>query len=140
MKKKILLDTGPIVAFLNSNDQYHEWSIEQFKNLEPPFLTCESVVSESCFLLRKYPTGPKAMLELLCSGLIKIPFVLEQETLSIQKFLSRYSNVPISLADSCLVRMSEIFRNSILITLDDDFKIYRRNGREAIPILFPDFK
>jgi len=133
----VLVDTGPIVAFLNSRDRYHEWSKDAFAEIDAPVLTCEAVLSEACFLLRSARGGGEAVLKLVDRGLVRLPFRLEAEAGSVRRLLSRYSNVPISLADACLVRMSEQVSDSVLLTLDRDFKVYRKHGRNVIPTRMP---
>jgi predicted nucleic acid-binding protein len=133
----VLVDTGPLVAFLNGRDGYHGWSKEAFSGVNPPVFTCEAVVSETCFLLRRAKGGAEAVLKLLERGLVRIPFRLEPESAPIRRLLARYANVPMSLADACLVRMSEQMSDSVVLTLDRDFKIYRRQGRNAIRTWMP---
>ncbi len=135
--KKILLDTGPLIAFLDANDKHHLWAKENFNILKPPFLSCEAVLAEACFLLNKIKANSEIILELLHRNLITPCFALKDEISSIKKLMTRYKNVPISLADACLVRMSEQHANSIILTLDHDFQIYRRHGREIISTLMP---
>jgi len=136
--KRIIIDTGPIVAFLNKSDQYHEWALIQFSQLIPPFYTCESVISEACFILRNINNGPIQVFKLLERELIKLPFKLEAEIDFISKLLNKYNDVPMSLADACLVRMSEQISESTICTLDGDFKIYRKAKRKIIPLITPD--
>ena len=137
MTEAILVDTGPIVAFLNSRDRYHEWSKETFAEIDAPVLSCEAVLSEACFLLRSSRGGGEAVLKLVDRGLLRLPFRLEAEAGPVRRLLSRYSNVPMSLADACLVRMSEQVSDSVLLTLDRDFKVYRKHGRNVIPTRMP---
>ena len=136
--KKIIIDSGPLVAFLNKKDTYHNWALSQFSLLNPPFYTCESVISEVCFLLRNTDNGPQNVFQLIERELIKIQFKLESELTIISSLIDKYNNIPMSLADACLVRMSEQIANSIICTLDSDFKIYRKNKRKIIPILIPE--
>ena len=137
MTEAVIADTGPIVAFLNSRDRYHEWSKEVFSEINGPVLSCEAVLSEACFLLRNARGGGEAVLKLVERGLIRLPFRLEIEIAPVRRLLSRYSNVPMSLADACLVRMSEQVSGSVLLTLDRDFKVYRKHGRHVIPTRMP---
>lgn len=132
-----IIDTGPLVAFLNKRDMHHQWVIEQMAELRPPLFTCEAVLSEACFLLRQIPQGVLNLMEIFERGLINIPFRLEEEVQTVQKLLVSYQDVPMSLADACLVRMSEQVNASIVFTLDTDFQIYRKNNREVIPTLMP---
>jgi len=134
---RIILDTGPIVAFLNKRDRYFTWANETFNLLEPPVYTCESVISEACFLLRNIEGGSIAVAELIERKLVVIDFDLSGEIQAVKKLMSRYANIPMSLADACLIRMTEITKNSQIITLDQDFNVYRRFGRQHVPVLMP---
>lgn len=138
--KKVIIDTGPIIAFLNKSDHFHDWTITRFAELNPPFLTCESVISEVCFLLRNSVVGMQNVFQLLSRGLIKIPFQLESEINAISSLMKKYSDIPMSLADACLVRMSEQISDSSICTLDSDFKLYRKNKRTVIPVIMPELK
>ena len=135
--KRIILDTGPLVAFLNKSDHFHEWTVMQFAQLSPPFFTCESVISEVCFLLRHTENGAQNTFKFLERELIQIPFNLQAEATAIVSLLTKYKNVPMSLADACLVRMSEQISDSVICTLDGDFKIYRKDKRKVIPVIMP---
>lgn len=133
----MLLDTGPLVAFLHAGDNHHDWAAHQFAQLEAPLLTCEAVIAESCHLLRTIPGAPVRVLQLIERDSIRVDFSLQQEHLAIAALLKRYSNLPASLADASLVRMSEIHDRSIVLTLDSDFQIYRRLGRKTISVIHP---
>lgn len=135
MIEPVLLDAGPLVAVCNARDHFHDWACEQFKLLKPPFYTCEPVIAEACFLLGK---NQNVILEMLQTGLFDIRFALEKESSAIQRLIRKYSDVPMSLADACLVRMSELHANSRVLTLDRDFLLYRRNGRQVVPRIMPD--
>jgi predicted nucleic acid-binding protein len=137
MKPRILLDTGPLVAFLNRRDRFHVWALRELNEIEPPLHTCEAVLSEACFLLRHNPAGQAAVLELVRDGLLQIGFDLQTEITSLCRLLRRYRERQISLADACLVRMAELHTGSIVLTLDSDFKIYRMNGRQVVPTRMP---
>ncbi len=137
MRPRVLLDTGPLVAFLNRRDQHHAWARTQLGTAFPPLLTCESVLAEACHLLRNMPGGMDGVLELLRRDAIAIPFRLREHADSIARLLRKYGDVPMSLADACLVRMSEIHEDSLILTLDSHFKLYRRHGRQVIPTLMP---
>ena len=134
---RIILDTGPIVAFLNKRDRYFTWVSEAFNLLEPPVYTCESVISEACFLLRNMEGGSIAVAELIARRLVVIDFDLSGEIQAVKKLMSKYANVPMSLADACLIRMTEIEKNSQIVTFDQDFNVYRRFDRQLVPVLMP---
>lgn len=137
MDKSIIVDTGPLVAFLNRSDRYHNWTKQQWEQVRPPLLTCEAVLAETCFLMRHLPGGSQAVLELVNRGVIQSTFNLEQEVQPLMKLIKRYADVPMSLADACLVRMAEQHAQSKVFTLDQDFRIYRKHGRQVIPLLMP---
>lgn len=138
MIQKVIVAAGPIVSFINKNDEYHAWAMAQFAMMRPPLLTCEAVVSESCFLLRNFDNGAQNVLALLERGLLAIPFRLEDEFNAIKKLLNKYQNIPMSLADGCLVRMAEQISDSVVCTLDSDFNIYRKDRRKVIQVIMPD--
>ena len=137
MKRQVILDTGPLVAFINGRDRYHKWSILQWAQIDPPLLTCEAVLSESCFLLRGVEGGQAAVLELLKRGVLNVIFRIDDSVKQITWLLQKYSDVPMSLADACLVRISELYIDSHVLTLDNDFRIYRKNKRQVISVLSP---
>jgi len=135
--KKVILDTGPLVAYLNKSDRYHKWAVAQFSQMLPPFYTCEPVISEACFLLQNYKNASSKVFKLLERELIKIPFRLQNEINPIDILMDKYKNIPMSLADACLVRLTEQITDSIICTLDSDFKLYRKEKRKVIPIIIP---
>ena len=139
MSKAIIVDTGFLVALLNRTEQSHTWVKTQLSNISSPLLTCEPVITETCFLLQKIYQEEDTVLNLIDRGKIQIPFHIDEESLIIRELMQRYQSVPMSLADACLVRMAEIYPNSILLTLDSDFRIYRKNKNEVIPLLTSEF-
>jgi len=137
MSEQLILDTGPWVALLCRNDAHHAWAKAQFAQHAPPFLTCEAVVAETCFLLSRAGFDPSRALALLERGVVRIAMSLAEQVVAVRSLFERYDNVPASLADACLVRMSELYEPSRVLTLDRDFMIYRRHGRKVIPVLSP---
>lgn len=137
MRRNVIVDTGPIVASLNLRDAGHDWAAQQLKDIEPPLLTCEAVISESCFLLRHTPDGKHRVLEMVERGVISLPFHLDAEIAPITGFFRKYADVPISLADACLVRMAELWSGSPILTFDGDFLIYRKNSNQVIETIMP---
>ena len=137
---RIIVDAGPLVAFLVREETHHEWVKNQFRQLPAPFLTCEPVLTETFFLVCHLRHGPARFFALLNSGLLRADFSLLDESASLEKLIHKYGDVPMSLADACLVRLVELNPRSAVFTLDDDFKIYRRHGRETIPVIMPPTK
>ncbi len=131
------MDAGPLVALLDRHEKNHEWAKEQVRRLPPGFLTCESVISEACFLLRRTPGAIPQLLEYLEKEFILVPFHLDEELTRITQLLARYEDAPMSVADACLVRMAELYQRSVVFTLDHHFTVYRKNGRQIIPTLMP---
>lgn len=134
---RLILDTGPWVALLCRDDRHHAWAKAQFSQVADPLLTCEAVVAETCFLLARAGFDPAKALMLMERGVVQIAFSLRDEAAAVRALFQRYDNVPASLADACLVRLSELHEPCRVMTLDSDFHIYRRHGRKAIPLVTP---
>jgi predicted nucleic acid-binding protein len=135
--KRVVADTGPLVALLNRRDRYHSWARDVFDTVEPPVLTCEAVLSEVCFLLSGATGGQDAVLELLVNDVIRVGFRINQHIAALRSLMRKFADVPMSLADACLVRMTELDEQSIVVTLDGDFRVYRRNRRQTIRTIMP---
>lgn len=135
--KRYALDSGPIVALLNGRDTFHRWARETLDTLAPPLFTCEAVISEACFLLRHTASGSDAVLELVERDLLRVDFRSGEQIESLGKSMRKYKGVPMSFADACLVRMSELDPELSIVTLDSDFRVYRRLGRRLIPVVSP---
>lgn len=134
---RVLIDSGAIAGLIYERDQWHAWSLEQANKLPPPFFTCEAVIVETSFLLKQFPAGRIRLLEAIERGTLQIPFSLYDEAASVKALMNKYADLPMSLADACLVRMSEMVKNSAVFTVDSDFLIYRKNGRKKIPLISP---
>ncbi len=137
MSRQILLDTGPLVAFISPRDRFHEWAVAQWSTSGLPLLTCEAVITEACFLLRNVYRGEEEVMNLLENQILHISFSLKNELATTRQLLARYQSVPMSLADACLVRMTELYPDSLLLTLDSDFTIYRKNQNQPIALTHP---
>jgi len=131
---KAIADTGLIVAFGNRHDQAHAWAVEIAKGITEPLLTCEAVLAEAAFHLRSV----SYVLSLVEDGMLKVAFELTRHQERLTQLAHRYHDRQPDLADLCLICMSEMFPQATVITVEEaDFRIYRRNNREAIPILCP---
>lgn len=133
----VLADTGPLVASLRLRDRHHGWTRTQLASLRGPLLTCEAVLSEAFFLLQTVPKGHDSLSALIDRGVLEVRFDFQDERDATLRLLRKYADTPMSFADACMVRMSEIHRDASLLTLDQDFVAYRRNGRERIPLIAP---
>lgn len=134
----VLLDTGPLVGFLAYKSNHHAWINEQWKRLKPPLLTCEPVLTEAAFLLKREGGETDVIFELIERGVIRIGMSIDEEQADLRVLMRRYRDRPMSLADACLVRMAELYADSQILTLDSDFLFYRRHGNRVIPVLMPE--
>ena len=105
--------------------------------LQPPLLTCEAILVEAWFLLGRVPNGRSSLLRFLNQSELRIGIQFAQEKDRLLELMQRYSSVPMSVADACLVRLSEKFPTGVVLTLDSDFLVYRRFDREPIPTIMP---
>ena len=138
MSRNVILDTGPWIALLNPRDRHHGWATETWEYMSAPLHVCEPVVTETCFLAQRLgPGAQEAVLEFFQRGMIELSFRLAADGAAVAELLKRYRNVPMSLADACIVRMAEQRARSVVFTLDSGFAIYRMNGRRRIPALTP---
>lgn len=134
---RLILDTGPWVALHCLNEHHHPWAKAQFAQTADPLLTCEAVVAETCFLLARAGFDPAKALALIECGVVKVALSLSEEAAAVRALFQRYDNVPASLADACLIRLTELHEPCRVLTLDSDFHVYRRHGRKVIPLLTP---
>ena len=125
--------TGFLVALLEAHDQHHAWAMEVAEEIRWPALTCESVLSETAFHVR----SSELPLEMLQSGILRLAFDLTNHREHLHDLARRYADRHPDLADLCLIRMSELYPRYTVVTVDDDFRVYRRNKREAISLLTP---
>jgi predicted nucleic acid-binding protein len=131
---KGIADTGFLVAFVNLNDKHHAWATQIAADVTEPLLTCEAVLAETAFHLE----STSIVLAMVNEGLVALDFDCREHLVQLTRLAERYSDRNPDLADLCLVRMSELFPKHSVITIDrTDFRIYRRNKREAIPIVCP---
>ena len=131
---KGIADTGFLVAFANRNDRHHDWAVGVAEQVTEPLLTCEAVLAETAFHLRSVPIA----LAMIREGLIALAFDFRDHLPQIEALADRYADRDPGLADLCLIRMSELNPRHVVVTVDrEDFRVYRRNKREVIPIVCP---
>lgn len=135
MAETVLVDTSFLIAFLSRRDTHFGWALAQSRRMLLPWRTCEAVLSEAFHFLD--PTGGAGLATLLSKRAILCAFDLAAEMDEVLRLMSKYSQLPMSLADACLVRMAEQFPDPVVVTLDRDFRIYRRHRRKAIPCIMP---
>jgi uncharacterized protein len=132
-----LTDSGPLVALLNHRDEFHQWAREQFKPLSSPPITREGAVTETACLLQMDGLPPWGILELLERKIILVQFDLESNLDRVLSLMKKYADTPMDFVDACLVAMTEEKRDCKLLTLDSDFRFYRRFERQTIPLIAP---
>ncbi|NJS36902.1 MAG: PIN domain-containing protein [Brachymonas sp.] len=137
MKTKVIVDTGPLVALLNRQDSAHDWVMLQMADIRPPMITCEAVLAEATYLTSRIKGAREALVEMIGENFLSIGLHVEDQHAALLAMLKRYVNVPMSLADACVVRLAELHPKSPVFTLDSDFNIYRKNGRQVIAQICP---
>ena len=131
---KGIADTGFLVAFANRDDAHHEWAVTVAGRVTEPLFTCEAVLAEAGFHLRSITT----VLAMIHEGLVTLAFDCSEHLPQLTSLAERYADRKPDLADLCLIRMSELYPRHSVVTVDaQDFRIYRRNRRETIPIICP---
>ena len=132
-----LTDSGPLVALLNHRDEHHEWAREQFKHFSAPLLTCEGAITEATHMLQFDGLPPWGVLELIERKIVSVQFDLESNLDRVLSLMKKYADTPMDFVDACLVAMTEEKRECKLLTLDSDFRVYRRFERQTIPLIAP---
>jgi predicted nucleic acid-binding protein len=130
-----IADSSALVALLSRDDQHHGWMADQAGAIPWPWLTCEAALTEAFYLIGT-PGAPK-LKELLRRGALMTSFALAEHLERVLRLMDKYADVPMSLADACLVRMSEMLQDPMVLTTDADFRVYRRFSRQVIPCLMP---
>ena len=135
MKPPVLLDTGPLVALLNRRERLHARVKAVLPQLPVPLLTVEPVLTEALYLLRAVPKASRAVLTMLRNSVLRVPLAIEPQAHELDTLMTRFSTVPMSLADACLVRLVELMPDASIFTLDSDFTIYRTQKNRVIQLI-----
>lgn len=135
MARSVLVDAGFLVALLSRRDAHHRWAAAQVAPFPPPWTTCEAALSEAVHLLGG--RGRPPLTALLSRGALLARFDLGDELDPVLRLLRKYADVPMSLADACLLRMTETLAEPLLLTTDGDFHVYRRHSRQVVPCVTP---
>jgi predicted nucleic acid-binding protein len=136
MAASVLVDAGFLIALLSRRDAHHGWAVTMAQRFPLPWKTCEAALSEAFHLLG--PRGAAALATLLRRRAVVCATQLSETPEEVLRLLLKYADVPMSLADACLVRMSETSTEPIILTTDTDFRIYRRHGRKTVPCEIPE--
>jgi predicted nucleic acid-binding protein len=129
-----IADTGFLVAFANARDQHHAWAVRLAEQVTDPLLTCEAVLAETAFHLED--TG--LVLAMMDTGLVTVAFDCVDHVAALRSLARKYADRRPDLADLCLIRMSELYPQHAVLTVDEtDFRVYRRHKRDVIPVICP---
>jgi predicted nucleic acid-binding protein len=133
MAANVIVDASFLVTLLSRRETNRGWADRQARQYPPPWKTCEAAISETFYLLG--PSEPfKALLR---RGTLAPSFHLDEAIEPVLRLMQKYADVPMSFADACLVRMTELLAEPVLLTTDTDFRIYRRHGRQVVPCVMP---
>ncbi|MFN0300371.1 MAG: type II toxin-antitoxin system VapC family toxin [Burkholderiales bacterium] len=135
--KTWLIDTGPLVALLVGDDHQHAWSLEQSKRAPATVLTCDAVISEALFLLKRDGHDTDDLFALVHAGFLRSEFDFHAEYRQLRELMQRYRSRPMTFADACLVRMAELKPDAVVWTLDRDFQVYRKQSRQSLSLVAP---
>jgi len=133
----ILLDTGVIVALLDRSEHHHKACVDALTRISAPLVTCESVIAESCYLLRNLTGAKDAILENVASGVFQIPLRLTDAASDVRRILRKYKDRDVDLADACLIHLATEFKTGEILTLDSDFRVYRWGANKIFRSLIP---
>lgn len=137
MTRSAIVDTGPLVAYLDRSERHHTWVSQRVGELDAPLLVCEPVLAEAMFLLTRLPAAQDALLGLLENGALRLAFDIQDHVAALRALLRKHADQPMSLADACIVRMAELHEQHRVFTLDSDFLVYRRHSRESLDLIHP---
>lgn len=130
------MDAGPLVAWLCPRDEHHAWAVNTLAPLPAGGLVCEAVLAEACHLVARDGVEPDRVLEFVERGALALA-PLVGEIPSLRQLMSRYRDVGMDFGDACVVRLAELHPDGQVCTTDTDFRVYRRLGKEVIPLLAP---
>jgi uncharacterized protein len=133
--KPVLLDTGFIVALLDRSENFHKTCARTVREVDAPLVTCEAVITESCYLLRNLSGASEAVIENIAAGIFQVPFQLSRDIAGVKQVLRKYKDRKIDLADACLIRLADQFGTGDILTLDQDFAIYRWGRNKPFRVL-----
>jgi predicted nucleic acid-binding protein len=129
-----IADAGLIIGALDGRDAHHGWAAGLLRRESPPWLVCEPVLAEIAASIGT----PEPVLEMLQVGDLELAFDLNDNRAAVLALVRKYRDQAMDLADACVVRMSELFEDSVVYTVDrKDFSVYRRQGRRPVRCVFP---
>lgn len=137
MKKQPIADTGLIVGLLNPHDQFHSWAKEVAANVVGGFLTCEAVISEAIFMVRKSSKAKAAIIAMIESDWLRVVPVLPEMRVGVIRILEQY-HPQADYADACVVALHEEWGGRVYTTDRRDFLIYRTRAEKMVDAVLPE--
>jgi len=134
--RRILLDTGPLVAILSREDLHHQACVDVLHGIAGPLLSCWPVMTEAAWLLRQSPRAIQQLLGSTETGFLELLPLAGAEAKNIAALMKRYESMRPQLADAALVHLAGREGIDTIFTLDRrDFSIYRTSRRRSFRIL-----
>jgi uncharacterized protein len=134
--RRVILDAGPLVAWFCPRDEHHSWARRIFSELAPGSLVCEAVLTEVCHLILKEGVSQVSVIESAGAGRL-IPVSLSHELSTIANFLKRYADSEMDFADACVLRLAEMNPQAAICTVDSQFRFFRKNASQVVPLVAP---
>lgn len=128
--KKILIDSGPLIALFDSSDKHHQKSVDFVKSNKFTLITTIASVTETLHLLSFNRNAQIDFLEWINRGGVEIFNIEHSDFIRIKELTEKYKDLPMDFADSCLVLLAEKLEITSIATIDRDFSIYRINGKK----------
>ena len=133
---EFIADTGPLVGWINSRDQWHAWSVRVMETLTPPLLTCEAVIAEACWQLGRSREAVEQLYGFVESGAVRVVDLLPEHMPHLRALSAKYPQM--DFCDAAVVRLAEIFPNATVITTDSaHFTVYRRFRDKPLTLIHP---
>lgn len=133
--KSVLLDTGMIVALLDPTDSYHTRCSDAMADIGAPLVTCETVIAESCYLLRRVEGAVEAILHSVATREFLVPISLADAAIPVRRVMAKYRDRQIDLADAFLIHLADEFDTGDILTVDRDFRVYRWGRNNQFQVL-----
>jgi uncharacterized protein len=131
---RYLVDTGPLVAMFNRADAWHSWAEQTFATIDESFWTSEAVITEAAWNLGENSPAARELLAAVDDGVIRILPAVVDGAARLGQLMARYTRMDV--CDGSLVLLSERFPRAKILTVDfRDFPVYRRYGREQLPLI-----
>jgi predicted nucleic acid-binding protein len=133
---EFIVDTGPLVGWINSRDQWHGWSLATMQALAPPLLTCEAVIAEASWQLAPSREAVDRLYSLVDAGALRVVDLLPEHMPHLRALCAKYPQM--DFCDAAIVRLAEMFPRATIITTDSaHFTIYRRFRDKPLALLHP---